>query len=97
MENPKKPKLLSMYLTKPKTVDGDGCRIRFAIYDNGVIVIERRMFVEEGRKDWEVLRPFMGKNYCKQSMGFKYGTFARIFQTATNDLMSAGIKKEDIA
>ena len=97
MEEPKKPSLIAGYLTRLSSVGGDSCHIRYAIYSNGVVVVEKRMFIDGNRPDWELVRMFRGRAYCKQSMAFRYRTLANILGTATRELMIANIKGEDLA
>ena len=95
-----KSKLIAAYKTKPVAVNGSQCHIHYNIYSDGIILIEKRMFISEppsDRQDWELIREFMGKAYCKQSMAFKYRTLANILHTATTELMDANIKREDLA
>lgn len=96
----KESKLLASYKTRPETIGGSPCIIRYNVYSDGVVVIEKRMFITEPaekRPDWVLLREFNGRKYCCQAMGFRYRTLASILRTVTEELMANNVKKEDLA
>lgn len=78
--------LLQSYFFRSKLANGDNSRIVYGIYDNGVILIHKRIFVKKfdlaSTLGFKIITKRFGKVLYQQTVSFKISSLMTIVKSA---------------